>query len=128
MRDANARTLFGMRRWGLAYGLCSAVCATAAAQPAPPAVETTADPGSAPAPPLVLGYGALPGGLHAPIAETLPGGMFAFAATGGFGWRSGLVGETHRLSRGLGELGLAFAPMSALSLALELDGRYDRHS
>ncbi len=117
-----------MRRRGLASGLCSAVCATAAAQPAPPGVEAAVDPAVAPAPPLVLGYAALPGGLHAPTADTLPRGMFAFAATGGFGWRSGLVGEDHRLSRGLGGLGLAFAPVDALSIALELDGRYDRHS
>src|SRR5687767_2353883 len=107
-----------MRRWVLALWLCLVAAAPVSAQPAP----------TGPAPPLVLGYGALPGGLHAPTAETLPRGMFAFSALGGYGWRSGLVGADHRLSRGLGGIGLSFAPTDALALALELDGRYDRHS
>src|SRR5436190_11412143 len=105
-----------MRRWLLVSGVCGAAAALAGA-------ESAAEPGS-----LVLGYGAMPGGLHAPTGETLPGGTFAFAALGGYGWRSGLVGPDHRLRRGLGDLGLAYAPLDALSISLELDGRYDRHA
>jgi len=121
-----------MHRRVLVPSLCCAAVATAAAQPAPPpapaGVETATDPGGAPARPLVLGYGAMPGGLHAPTADALPRGMFAFAALGGVGWRSGLVGADHRLTRSLGDLGFAFAPLDLLSIALQLDGRYDRHS
>jgi Carboxypeptidase regulatory-like domain len=101
-----------MRRWVVPW-LCCAAAGGAAADPARPSA---------------LGPSALPGGLHAPAAETLPAGTMGFAATGGFGYRSGLVGETHRMSRGLGVLGLAYAPTGGLSLALELDGRYDRHT
>jgi hypothetical protein len=117
-----------MRRWVLVPWFCCVAAASAAAQPASPGVEFAAVPAAGPQRPLVLGYGALPGGLHAPIGDTLPRGMFAFAALGGYGWRSGLVGEDHRLSRRLGDLGFAFAPADVLSIALELDGRHDRHS
>src|SRR5690606_8676482 len=122
-----------MRRRVLARCLAAAAAAacaavTASAQPAPPGVAAAAEPGAAPAPPLVLGHGALPGGLHAPTADTLPGGMFAFTATGGYGWRGGLVGDEHRLGRRLGGVGLAFAPTGGLSIALALDGRHDRHA
>jgi hypothetical protein len=112
-----------MRRRVLALWFCVAAAAPAAAQPA-----DVPAPAPASARPLVLGHGALPGGLHAPSGDTLPRGMFAAAALGGFGWRSGLVGDDHRLSRGLGGLGLAFAPTDVLTIALALDGRYDRHS
>lgn len=113
-----------MRRRVLVPCFCLAAAGPALAQPDVGTGEATA---TAPAAPLVLGPGALPGGLHAPAADTLPKGMFAFSALGGFGWRSGLVGEDHRLHRGVGGLGLAFAPIAALSIALELDGRYDHH-
>ncbi|HWO18377.1 MAG TPA: carboxypeptidase regulatory-like domain-containing protein [Kofleriaceae bacterium] len=101
-----------MRRWVVPW-LCCAAAGGAAAEPARPGA---------------LGASALPGGIHAPEAETLPAGTMGFAATGGLGYRSGLVGEGHRMSRGLGALGLAYAPTGGLSLALELDGRYDRHT
>jgi hypothetical protein len=104
-----------MLRWVVPWLCCAA--AVAAAEPA-----------AEPPLPIALGHGALPGGLHAPAAETLPAGTLAFAATGGFGWRRGLVGEDHRMGRGLGGLGLAYAPIAGLALGLALDGRYDRHS
>lgn len=84
--------------------------------------ERAAEPG-----PVALGYAALPGGLHAPSAETLPRGTFAMGALGGFGWRTGLLGGDHRFGRGIGDLAFAYAPTSALSIALALDGRYDQH-
>ena len=117
-----------MRRWVLVPWFCCAAAASAAAQPASPGVVSAAVPAAGSERPLVLGYGALPGGLHAPIGDPLPRGMFAVAALGGYGWRSGLVGADHRLSRRVGDLGFAFAPAGVLSIALALDGRYDRHS
>jgi hypothetical protein len=75
-----------------------------------------------------LGFAALPGGLRAPLAATLPRGVVAVTALGGGGSRSGLVAPGHRLRRGLGELAIAYAPARALAIALVLEGRYDRHA
>lgn len=74
-----------------------------------------------------IGYAALPGGLIAPSAEALPKGTLQVATLGGFGWREGLLGETHRFGRGIGNLALAYAPTASLSIALSLDGRFDKH-
>ena len=115
-----------MRRRGLAtssIALCVAGLGHAAAQSAD--VEATA-PGREP-PAIQLGYGALPGGLHAPSARTLPQGMVAVTATSGFGYRTDLLGPDHRFVRGIGNLAFAYAPHAMLTLALALDGRYDRH-
>ncbi|MEJ7599053.1 MAG: carboxypeptidase regulatory-like domain-containing protein [Kofleriaceae bacterium] len=76
---------------------------------------------------MPVGYGALPGGLHAPSALTLPQGMVAVTATTGFGYRSDLLGPDHRFMRGIGNLAFAYAPHLLLTIALALDGRYDRH-
>src|SRR5688572_31720944 len=97
------------RRWGLASFLSLVVVAPiASAQPA----DVTASAGPTdldPAPSQVVGYGALPGGLHAPSAQTLPKGAVQVATLGGFGWREGLLGPTHRFGRGVGNLAIAFA-------------------
>ena len=49
----------------------------------------------------------------------------------GFGWRSGLLpgsgGHDHRFGRGIGDIAFAYAPHELVSIALALDGRYDRH-
>lgn len=74
-----------------------------------------------------IGYGALPGGQHAASAETLPKGVIQVSSLGGFGWRKGLLGEDHRFGRGIGTLAIAFAPTDMISIALSLDGRYDKH-
>ncbi|MBA3817664.1 MAG: carboxypeptidase regulatory-like domain-containing protein [Deltaproteobacteria bacterium] len=79
------------------------------------------------APLVQIGHGALPGGIHAPSAVTLPAGTFTAATLGGFGWRSGLLVDNHRFGRGIGNLALAYAPTSMITIALALDGRYDRH-
>ncbi|MBA3392761.1 MAG: carboxypeptidase regulatory-like domain-containing protein [Deltaproteobacteria bacterium] len=118
-----------MRRWG-ATCLCMLVAASALAQPATAEVSATADVEVA-GPLLQLGYGALPGGIHAASALTLPAGTFAVATLGGFGWRSGLLpdqgGNKHRFGRGVGNLAFAYAPTDLFTIALTLDGRYDRH-
>jgi hypothetical protein len=75
----------------------------------------------------VVGYGALPGGLHAPSAQTLPKGAVQVATLGGFGWREGLLGPDHRFGRGIGNLAIAFAPHELITIGLSLDGRYDKH-
>jgi hypothetical protein len=113
-----------MRR-GLAASILLSwlVCGVAFAQSAD--VSATAEPAAPPT--IQLGYGALPGGLHAPSALTLPAGTIAVTATSGFGYRSGLLDPDHSFMRGIGNLAFAYAPHDRFSLALALDGRYDRH-
>ena len=97
----------------------------ASAQPADVTASTTGteEPGA----PQAIGYGAMPGGLHAPSAETLPKGAVEVSSLGGFGWRSGLLTSNHRFGRGLGDLAVAFAPTDMITIGLSLDGRYDKH-
>ncbi|MBX3156986.1 MAG: carboxypeptidase regulatory-like domain-containing protein [Deltaproteobacteria bacterium] len=117
-----------MRCWGLAAIGCLASAVPAWAESVP--VDVVATPGAdGPAEPAPnLGYGAMPGGLHVGAAATLPAGTFAVAALGGFGFRSGLLGDDHSFTRGIGDLAFAYAPTSSLLFALSFDGRYDKHS
>ena len=117
-----------MRRWGFA----SCACVLSAAAHAQPADVTATAPATASAPaPIMIGYAALPGGIRAPSALVLPKGTFAVASLGGFGWRSGLLPQTenkeHRFGRAIGNLAFAYAPHELVTIALALDGRYDRH-
>ena len=73
------------------------------------------------------GYGALPGGLHLPAADDVPPGQLVVSGLAGFGYRKGLLAPDHRMFRVLGDLGIAYAPIDHLAIALEIDGRYDRH-
>jgi len=120
-----------MRCWGLACLVMLSVSPAFAQAPAD--ADVSAKSGAEPEdpPPAVIGYGALPGGIHAPAATMLPKGTFAFASLGGFGWRSGLLPGTgsddHRFGRGIGNLAFAYAPHELVMIALALDGRYDRH-
>lgn len=115
-----------MHRW--VVWVCLGSVGVAHAQTPSGDVKAAAgESGAAPAPPLPLGHGALPGGLHVPTADLLPRGMFAATALGGFGWRSGLLGDNHRFGRGIGDLAFAYAPHDLLTVAIALDGRYDRH-
>lgn len=120
-----------MRCWGLACLIWLSVAPAYAQAPAGADVAATAGSEPAEAPAVVIGYGALPGGIHAASAQTLPKGTFAVASLGGFGWRSGLLpatgGDDHRFGRGIGNLAFAFAPHDLVTIALALDGRYDRH-
>jgi hypothetical protein len=116
------------RRWGIAYvaSTVALLAASAAAQPAAD-VGATAPVGESAAPPQAIGYGAMPGGLHAASAETLPKGAVQVATLGGFGWRSGLLADDHRFGRGIGNLAVAFGATPILTIGLSLDGRYDKH-
>lgn len=121
-----------MRRWGLAWLLLLSVTSANAQAPVADVSSTAASEPAEPAP-LVIGYGALPGGMHAASAQTLPKGTFAFASFGGIGTRVGLLpqlseNDRHRFVRGIGNLAFAFAPHELVTIALALDGRYDRHS
>ncbi len=69
----------------------------------------------------------MPGGLHAPAAVTLPRGAVEVALLGGYGRRGGLLGTDHKLNRGIGNLAIGFAPHELITIALSLDGRYDKH-
>jgi Carboxypeptidase regulatory-like domain len=122
-----------MRRWGIACRACAVFAVGDAAFAQAPAGDVSASMRDATAEPpvAVIGYGALPGGIHAPSALTLGKGTFAFASLGGFGWRSGLLpaagDDEHRFGRGIGNLAFAYAPTDMVMIALALDGRYDRH-
>lgn len=116
-----------MRRWGLASFLATVVVSPAAlAEPVD--VAASAERAGEPVTPHAIGYAAMPGGLHAPSAETLPKGAVEVALLGGFGQRKGLLGTDHKLSRGIGDLAVAFAPTDLITIGLSLDGRADKHS
>ena len=115
-----------MRRRGLAASIAVSIALSFGAAFAQTADVAATTVPAAPAA-IQLGYGALPGGLHAPSALTLPKGTIAVTATSGFGYRSGLLDPDHSFMRGIGNLAFAYAPHDRFSLALALDGRYDRH-
>ena len=79
------------------------------------------------APSQAIAYGAMPGGLHAPTAETLPKGAVQVSTLMGLGRRTGLLGPEHKFNRGVGDLAIAFGATDFLSVGISLDGRYDRH-
>ena len=91
-------------------------------------VTASVDSGAAaPAPAPNVVYGAMPGGLHAPSAETLDKGVAEVSLLSGFGYRKGLLGPNERFGRALGDIAVAYAPSDMLAFGLSLDGRYDRH-
>jgi hypothetical protein len=115
-----------MRRWGLASFLSVLlVPLTAAAQDADVTAAVSTD--NTVAPSQAIAYGAMPGGLHAPTAETLPKGAIQVSSLMGLGRRTGLLGPDHKFNRGIGDLAIAFGATDYLSLGISLDGRYDRH-
>jgi hypothetical protein len=131
-----------MRRWGLASLVAIAACGVVAsprafAEPtagtggvAGTAGEVTAAGGPtdvSTAPVQDIGYGAMPGGIHVFGAETLPKGAVEVFMLSGGGKRSGLLGTDHRFGRAVGDLAVGYGVLDILSLALSLDGRYDRH-
>lgn len=89
------------------------------------AAASPVDEGGAPA--QAIGYGAMPGGLHAPTAETLPEGAVQISTRTGLGRRTGLLGPDHKFNRAIGDLAFAYGATSNLSVGIALDGRYDRH-
>lgn len=114
------------RRWGLASFLSVLVVPLAvSAQEADVTAGATPDQDAAPA--QAIGYGAMPGGLHAPTAEVLPKGAIQVFTRTGLGRRTGLLGPDHKFNRGIGDLSLAFGATDFLSIGISLDGRYDKH-
>jgi hypothetical protein len=113
---------------GLAASSLALLIFARASQAQPPeGVAADVEPAPGPLPDQEIGYGAMPGGIHAADAETLPKGAVEFTALGGFGYRKGLLGDNHRFGRGIGDLAIAYAPTEKLTLAFAADGRYDRH-
>lgn len=98
----------------------------AAAVAPPPDASVTAGVGET-APPISLGYGAMPGGLRAPSAEGLPAGVFGVGLIGGFGLGSKVLSADHKFTRGIGDIAFAYAPIELLTLGLAFDGRFDKH-
>jgi hypothetical protein len=105
-----------------------------AASPAPSPRPPPADVGATGADdtgtrsPQQIGYGAMPGGLHVAAAQTLPQGSFELGLLSGFGYRKGLLSSDHSFDRAIGQLAVAYAPLSTLLIGLSLDGRYDKHT
>jgi hypothetical protein len=115
-----------MRRVGIASFLSVLlVSLTASAQEAEVAAGVSPDQGVAPS--QAIAYGAMPGGLHAPTAETLPKGAVEVSTLSGLGRRTGLLGPDHKFNRIIGDLAFAFGVTDMISIGLSLDGRYDRH-
>lgn len=113
-------------RWGLASFLAVLLVSwTASAQEAE--VTATVAPAESVAPSQAIAYGALPGGIHAPTAETLPKGAAEVSMLSGLGRRSGLLGPDHKFNRAIGDIAFGFGVTDMVSIALSLDGRYDRH-
>ena len=83
----------------------------------------TADTG----PQQAIGYGALPGGIFVPDAQTLAKGAVEVISIDGFGYRKGLLATDHTMTRTLGAIAAAYGINDFLSVGLSLDGRYDRH-
>ena len=48
------------------------------------------------APQQAVGYGAMPGGIHVPDAETLPKGALELITLDGYGYRKGVLARTTR--------------------------------
>lgn len=118
-----------MRRWGnvAVLTIASVALASAAFADVPAGdVEATATDDASPPLPRV-GYGAMPGGLHVATAETLPPGTVELAALSGYGYRKGLLAADHTMNRAIGDIAVAYAPVSHLVVGLSLDGRYDKH-
>lgn len=117
------------RRWGLASFLSVVAAVPVAwAQTAPPVDGGETDAPLVEAPGPVIGYGALPGGLWAPSAETLPKGTVQVALLGGYGMKSDLLADETKFTRTTGRLAIGFAPHELISIALSLDGRFDKHT
>ncbi|HUS31200.1 MAG TPA: carboxypeptidase regulatory-like domain-containing protein [Kofleriaceae bacterium] len=115
-----------MRRWGFASFLSVLLIPlTASAQEADVTAGVSADQGVAPS--QAIAYGAMPGGLHAPTAETLPKGAVQVSTLSGLGRRTGLLGPDHKFNRAIGDLAIAFGVTDMISIGLSLDGRYDKH-
>jgi hypothetical protein len=114
----------------VSIALVGALAGSARAQPAdaPADVGETGPDRAAPRPPQRLGYGALPGGLHVAAAEGLPVGTVELGLLSGFGYRKGLLSANHSFDRAIGDLAVAYAPVTGLAIALSLDGRYDHHT
>jgi len=118
-------------RWGLAFVVLGCAAESALAQPtaSADAVSTSVAPVALAeaGPQQAIGYGALPGGITVPAAETLPKGAFQLITLDGYGYRKGALAPAETLSRVLGSLALAYGVHELFSVALSFDGRYDRH-
>jgi Carboxypeptidase regulatory-like domain len=114
-----------MRRWGLA---CFVVLGTGGAVFAQPADSVTASiaPTDVANTPRAIGYGALPGGITVPDAETLPRGALQLITIDGYGYRKGALNPDSTLTRALGSIAVAFGIHELFSIGLSLDGRYDK--
>jgi carboxypeptidase family protein len=113
-----------MLRWGLA---CSVLVVWARAAGAQEVTASVAPAEPAAAPAVVIGYGAMPGGIHVPDASTLPAGALQLITLDGYGVRKGALATEHTMSRTLGSIAIAYGLHELFTLGLSLDGRYDSH-
>jgi hypothetical protein len=114
-----------MRRWGLACFVVLVMGGAAFAQ-ATDGVTASVAPADAPASKQAVGYGAMPGGINVPDAETLPKGALQLITIDGYGYRKGALNPESTLTRALGSIAVAFGVHELFSIGLSLDGRYDK--
>ncbi|HEX7702775.1 MAG TPA: carboxypeptidase regulatory-like domain-containing protein [Kofleriaceae bacterium] len=114
-----------MRRWGLA-GFVVLVMGGAAFAQATDGVTASVAPAEGTSPKQAVGYGALPGGINVPDAETLPKGALQLITIDGYGYRKGALNPGSTLTRALGSIAVAFGVHELFSVGLSLDGRYDK--
>lgn len=113
-----------MLRWGLT---CSVLVVWARAASAQDVAASVAPAEPASGPVQVVGYGAMPGGIHVPDASTLPAGALELITLDGYGFRKGALAVDHTMSRAIGSLAIAYGIHELFTLGLSLDGRYDSH-
>lgn len=120
-----------MRGSGLAFVVVSCAAGSSLAQPAasPDSVSASGAPVALAEtePQQAIGYGALPGGIHVPDAETLPQGAFQLITLDGYGYRKGGLAPNESLGRALGSIAFAYGVHELFTVGLSFDGRYDRH-
>ncbi|MEO8845877.1 MAG: carboxypeptidase regulatory-like domain-containing protein [Kofleriaceae bacterium] len=114
-----------MRRWQLACFIVLAMGGGAVAQPGD-SVTASVAPADVASPLQAVGYGALPGGITVPDAETLPKGALQLITIDGYGYRKGALDPDSTLTRALGSIAVAFGVHELFSVGLSLDGRYDK--
>jgi hypothetical protein len=128
MRWSGTAAILGLALTALALASPAAMAQSTASASAVESSEVEASSGEPGTPPVHVGYGAMPGGLHTATAEVLPPGTFEIAGLSGYGYRKGLANSSHTFNRAVGDIAFAYAPARNVMVGLSFDGRIDLHS
>src|ERR1043166_5738016 len=99
-----------MRPWRIVAASCLTLVSSSWIAPAwaddpPTELAATASPEADARPPMRIGYGALPGGLHVAAAEGMPQGTVELGLISGFGYRKGLIAADHAIAETADQIG-----------------------